>query len=69
MYVSRVATEWATALKEGNFPLAPTPSGSSENVSTAIQERGFFLCLVKKKENTSETDLCVDLQILYLPCL
>ena len=43
MYVSRVATEWATALKEGNFPLAPTPSGGSENVSTAIQEGGFFI--------------------------
>ena len=65
MYVSRVATEWATALKEGNFPLAPKPSGGSENVSTAIQEGG---CLVKK-ENTSETDLCVDLQVLCLPCL
>ena len=49
MYVSRVATEWATALKEGNFPLAPKPSGGSENVSTAIQVGGYFMFSKKRK--------------------
>ena len=49
MYVSRVATEWATALKEGNFPLAPTPSGGSENVSTTIRGGIFFIFSKKRK--------------------
>ena len=30
------ATEWAVALREGNFPLVQ-PSSGSQNVSTAIQ--------------------------------
>ena len=68
MYVSRVATEWATALKEGNFPLAPSPSGGSENVSTAIQEGGYFM--FSKKERIQLTQICVLISksFVYLAC-
>ena len=66
------ATEWAVALREGNFPLVQ-PSSGSQNVSTAIQGKYQNLILNTNTQtspaNTYLVQVFVPSLCICVPCL